>query len=408
MESTRRHQVDLADVFLHLVRRRSTLLRFTLIAACLSFALAFILPRRYQATVTILPPDNVSSLQWQTLLSQLPVEGLTRATEPGTALLMDLLRSRSVCERVLKHRYPVKADTLDLLQFWDIRDSQRALKKLLSRLRVMPRESGVLQVTVEMETPGLAANVANEFVAELDFVSRQKTASRARSARVYIERQLAQTERQLEKASKELARFQEEHGTVSLEDQVKATVEALGTLKGRILAKQIQLRVMRQTMRPDNPQIARLELEIREMRRQLARLRKGTPGDSSEFVAIEQLPEIGRQLAQLTREVKVQETVWELLNQQYYQARIQEARDVPSIQVLDAAVPPHHKAKPRRLVILVAGTIAGFLLSLFWVLFLWANDEISKKPEGKKLQQAWLELRSDFQKIVAWKGRLRK
>jgi len=401
------HAVDLADVFLYLVKKRYVLFRFTALAAVISLLLAFALPKRYQATVTLLPSDNVSALQWQSLLSQLPVQGLRRATEPGTALLMDLLTSRSVCERVLQRRYAVKGDSVSLLEYWDLPQLQKAMKKLLRRLRVMPRESGVLQVTVEMESPALAADVANEFVAALDQVSREKTASRARSARRYIEKQLAQTERELEEASKKLARFQQEHGTVSLGDQVRVAIEALGSLKGQILAKEIQLRILRQTMRPDNPQIAQLEVEIREMRRQLELLQNGAQGQTGDFTAISRLPEISRKLAKLMREVKVQETVWELLNQQYYQVKIEEARDVPSIQVLDPAIPPIHKSKPRRLVILLAGTTAGFLLSIFWVLALWVSGEVSRGPEGDKLQMAWRELRGDFRKILAWRDRLR-
>ncbi len=402
------HTVDFADVFLHLVRRRHVVFRFTALAAVVSLLLALALPKRYQATATLLPSDNVSALQWQSLLSQLPVEGLRRATEPGAALLMDLLTSRSVCEKVLQHRYAVKGDSLTLLEFWGITQTQKAMKKLLKRLHVMPRESGVLQVSVEMESPELAAEVANQFVSALDLVSREKTASRARSARRYIEKQLAQTEQELEKASKKLARFQKEHGTVSLGDQVRVAIEALGSLKGQILAKEIQLRILRQTMRPGNPQIAQLEVEIREMRRQLELLQTGARGETGEFTAISQLPEISRELAKLMREVKVQETVWELLNQQYYQAKIQEARDVPSIQVLDPAIPPIHKTKPRRAVILLAGTTAGFLLSVFWILSLWVVGEVSEKPEGRKLQQAWQELQGDFHKILVWRKRSRK
>jgi uncharacterized protein involved in exopolysaccharide biosynthesis len=147
---------------------------------------------------------------------------------------------------------------------------------------------------------------------------------------------------------------------------MKAAIEAAGSLQGELLAREISLGVAMQSMQPENPEVRRLRTEIAEVRRKLRDLQRGTegarPGTDNPAAApepgLEQMPEIGRSYARLLREVKVQETLYELLTAQLYQARIQETGDIPVIQVLDEATVPAFKKSP---VIRKVGLIAGIL-----------------------------------------------
>jgi len=87
-------------------------------------------------------------------------------------------------------------------------------------------------------------------------------------------------------------------------------------------------------------------------------------------VPFPKVPELGTELARLVRDVKVQETVYTLLTQQYEQAKIAEARDTPVVQVLDKAVPAERKSRPRPFLnTAIAGTLSLFV-AIFLAFFL--------------------------------------
>ena len=74
------------------------------------------------------------------------------------------------------------------------------------------------------------------------------------------------------------------------------------------------------------------------------------------------------ELARLLRDVKIQSEVYLLLQQQYYKEKIQENRDLPTIEVLDEAIPPLKASGPRVIFsTLLSGIFIFLLVSLYFV-----------------------------------------
>jgi len=80
---------------------------------------------------------------------------------------------------------------------------------------------------------------------------------------------------------------------------------------------------------------------------------------------------LGSQYADLYRQTKIQEAVYEFLTQQYEMAKIQEEKDLPMVRVMDVAVPPERKSAPMRSLIVLLSVIGGVVLACFWVV--WRN-----------------------------------
>lgn len=365
-------QLEIVELVGRLVAKRWLIVRNAVVACLAVGVLSFLLPRRYTAVTTLLPPAETQPSALQGMLAELPAVAMSlpKATTPA-ALFVEILKSRSVREMVLQRTFATKKRQAPLLKLLRAKSAEAGLARLQRCTTVYASEQGVITIKVEMAEAQLAADVANAMVEALDRVNREKSVSRAKNSRVYIEQQLALTEQKLQEASQALADFQQTHKAIALEEQTKAAIESAGDLKGRIIAKQVELGTLRLNMRPDNPQVAMAQRELEEMQARYNALQFGEDSASAHndevYIPIAQLPEVARQLAALVREVKVQETVWELLNQQYYQAKIQEARDTPTVQQLDKAVPPERPSKPRRLLLMViAGVVTG-VLSMLWV-----------------------------------------
>jgi uncharacterized protein involved in exopolysaccharide biosynthesis len=80
------------------------------------------------------------------------------------------------------------------------------------------------------------------------------------------------------------------------------------------------------------------------------------------------LPALGSHYADLYREAKIQEAVYAFVTQQFEMAKIQEAKELPIVRVMDAGVAPEKRSSPIRSLIVVGCVSGALVLACFWVL----------------------------------------
>ncbi len=407
------HEIDLLDYANVIIQHRKLIIRNVIVTAIAVAIISFLLPRSYTAVTTILPPEDKQTTNLLSALSNSPLSSLI-LDESGTTsdLYVEILKSRSVLDGVLSQEfsYPKakkKQQQKTLLSILKAKSLEKGRKKFVSKVAVKASPEGIISVSVEMKDRNLAADVANALVNELDKINKEKNTSRAKNSRIYIENQLNLTEEKLKKASEDLVAFQEKFKAISLEDQTKIAIEKAGELKGRIVAKNVELGVSLQTMKSGNVNVVQLKKEIEELEKQYNFLQYGDSlslkTQKEFYIPFADVPEVGLQLAKLMREVKVQETVWELLNQQYYHAKIQEARDTPTIQALDEAVPPELRTKPKRKLLVLIGSFLALMLSIFWAFIAEYIDRVkSDSATYHKTKEIGEDLNKDWQKIKSY------
>ncbi len=391
------------DYLIPLYRNKWRIVWLSLLIAVGNYGVSFLLPTYYEARTSILPAAKTTSpLNLNALQPVLPLLGLPQ-TDNQSQLFLQILRSRTVRERILAR--------FDLQKRWGISSTEKALKRLAAQTSMTNTREGMILLAFEARDPRLAADVARAYVEELDRVNREKNTSQAHFARLYIEGQLKITEKELKEASQRLADFRLQHKAIDLPEQLKAAIEQAAQLKGQIIAKEVQLGVMQKTMKPDNPRIRELRTEIAELRRQYEQLQYG--GDQpltarrEFYIPFQKAPEVGLKLADLMREVKIKEAVYELLNQQYYQAKIEEAKNTPTVQVLDEAQIPERKSRPRRLLFAVTGLLIGLVGGVgmsVWDTYR-RGLQRQRPDEYARWHEFWSVVQKDFQKLLGRKSR---
>jgi tyrosine-protein kinase Etk/Wzc len=347
---------------------RAPILKVTIVTSFFLFLiLFFIYPVSYEAPVTILPPEKnnqmggLSGLLGGEDLSSLMTSGMSNA---NAQLYMEMLKSRSASLYVVRKH--------NLVRFYDSKNEIEAANKLSEKLTIDLNKEGILKLSVNTSTSlfpiftsqsdsikKLSAALSNSFVESLDIINREKLSSKAKRARIYIESQLKQTRYLLDSAENSLMLFQKKNKTVSLPEQVKAAIEAAANLKTDIVKSEIELGLLQPNLSEDSKTLLTLRTRLQELRNQYSKMEMG---NQDYLVAFKDVPEIGRELAQLVREVKVQNEVYMLLQQQYFKERIQENRDLPTIEVLDEAIPPLKASSPRLIFSTVLGGVFVFLL----------------------------------------------
>ena len=344
-----------------IIERRVLIGSVWVLSMLAALIVSLLLPKVYQSTSTLLPQVEAKDLGGLATLLAASEPGrvaqglglsLSGASATPTDVFVAILKSRVMADDLIRR--------FNLTEVYDEDTLQETRKELADATTISVSKEKVIKVTVEAETPQLAADIANFYVTNLDTLNRTLNVSKAGQQRAFIERRLAETQDHLARAEEALKDFQTHNKTVAVEAQSKAMIEAAATIQGQITAHEVQLQVMSTYLSTDNPELARVKSGIDELRKQLYLLESGKggkgmiPGDRL-HPAMVTIPSLALEYARRMREVKVQETLFTLLTSQHEQAKLSEARDTPTVQVLDPAVPAEKKIRPR----IVLNTLIG-------------------------------------------------
>jgi uncharacterized protein involved in exopolysaccharide biosynthesis len=360
--------------------------------ALVSLGLALLIPSRYEATTQLMPPDGQSS-SGMAMLSALAgragglggVAGDLLGVKNSGALFVGILESRTVQDRLVEQ--------FDLRRLYRAGKMEDARVGLTAHTHIVEdRKSGIIAVTVTDHDPRLAAAMAHAYVDELDRLVEQVSTSSARRERIFLEGRLRAVKLDLDSAAQKFSIFASKNTAIDIPAQSKAMVEAAATLEGQLIAAEAELHGLEAMYTEQNVRVRALRARVTELRAQLGKMggESGTSAapssetDASLYPAIRQLPLLGVTYADLYRQTKIQETVYELLTQQYELAKVQEAKEVPSVKVLDAAVVPTKKSFPPRGLLTVAGATFVVLAMCAWILIRKAWQEIDPQDPGKQ------------------------
>jgi tyrosine-protein kinase Etk/Wzc len=381
--------MTLHDIIHVVIINWKAILKSTLGAAIVIFLYLFLIsPVTYNAPVTVLPPpeaDQISGLG--SILSGSGVSDfLTGKFAPGNSqLFIQILKSRTAAEYVIRKN--------NLLEFYNEETEYEAIKKLQNDLSMDLSKEGVITLSVNVSSGFipkifsdsdsikiLSAKISNSFIEALDSINREKVSYRAKRAREYIEVQLQQTKSELDSAELKLMEFQKQNKTISLPEQLTSVIQSAAKLKAEMVNTEIEIALLEPNSRADNKNLLALRKKLSQLQMEYDKF----DVDSDDYLlAFSNVPELGMQLSKLFRNVKIKNEVYLLLQQQYYKERIQENRDVPTIDVLDEAIPPKKQVSPRLGYNTVLGSI--FVLLVTTLFFVVKEKKISIFKKEKSL-----------------------
>ena len=381
--------------------RRRLLARALAWGLAASAVIAFLIPKRYDSSTRLMPPDSQSGSGLALLAAMAGKSAFSTGSLAGNllgqhstgALFVDILRGRTVEDRIV--------DRFDLRRVYGKRYRADARKRLSANTEIEEdRKSEVITIRVTDRDPGRAAAMAQAYVEELDHLVAEVSTSSARRERIFIEDRLQSVKRELDEASREFSQFASANATIDLSAQGKAMVEAAGRLQGELIAAQSELEGLEQIYTANNVRVRSLRARVTELSKQLDKLGGSRPGvlaepaaragglgdgSGSEFPSIRELPLLGVRWAELYRQTKIEETVYELLTQQYELAKIEEAKEIPTVKILDAADVPEKKSSPERLTIIALGMLLGPSAAALWVLSARAWQQMDPEDTRKRL-----------------------
>ncbi len=360
--------INLLDYWRVLFKRKLLFLVILSTAFILSAIVSLSLPKIYASTTSLLPPQDSGSGAGL-ISSQLPsgLGGFAGGMLSGKSpihLWIGILKSRTVFDEIVE-QFNLKS----LYQVQTVSDARHLLR---TQVHIKKSKEDILSITVEGKNPELITQMANAFVEALDRMNKSILTTSGGRLRLFVEKRLKEAKMALTEAENAVRVFQEKNGAVKLDAQSQAIIGAIGTLKGELMAKEVALQTLLSFATPQNPQVKTLKTEVKELKSALLNLEKGKEGVDSKgiFIPTDRLPDLGLQYARLLRDAKIHETLYGLLTEQYEMARIQEAKDSSTVQVLDLATIPDENIKPKKRLIVILSTFTAGFFGVFLIFFL--------------------------------------
>lgn len=354
--------INLLELLQVIVKRKAFIIKLCSVAIVVSVIYSLTLTNIYSATAKILPPQKDSSSGLSALLGAGGLAGLAGLAAGGlgggSELYLGILKSRSVADGVIQR--------LDLAKVYKSKTVEETRKSLDGAVKVQVGKDGIISITAQDKDPVLSALLANTFVDELGKTTVRLNLSKAGTERVFLEKRLALVKKDLKTAEDELKAFAQLNKIVQVDSQARATIEGIARLKAELASKEVQLAVLRSSQTDQNPDVKAAQTGIARLKGELSAL-TGSDGSAYGIPSIGNVPGVGLDYLRKMREVKTQEAIFEQLTKQYEIAKINEAKDTSSFQILDEAVVPVRKSKPSRALIVILTTMAAFFISVVTV-----------------------------------------
>jgi tyrosine-protein kinase Etk/Wzc len=366
---------------------RKPILLTSFVVAVLALGIALLLPNEYEASCTLLPPQQTPSSS--ALMSQLGnlsalagISGGSVGLKNPADMYVALLKSRSVEDAMIERFH-----LMDRYKQKYMNDARKAVGKTF--VIEAGAKDGLIRITVRDRDPKMAAALVNGYVEEYQKFSAHLAVTEASQRRLFFEREMEKSKNDLANAEEALKRTETSSGVIQLDSQSRALIESVAALRAQISAKEVQIQALSASETDSNPEIQVAREQLAGLENQLKQL----GANSDMLVPHGQISSASLDYVRKLRDVKYYEVIFELLAKQFEAAKIDEAREGSIIQVVDPGVVPDRKASPHRALIVLGGAFLGFLLAIARALFQSARARIGTNADGKSglanFREAW-------------------
>jgi tyrosine-protein kinase Etk/Wzc len=371
--------ISLLDILIVIVQYRRLILKVAAYTVVIAVIVSLLLPIRYTATTSILPPQQTSSAgsalmaQLGGLSSVASLAGGSLGLKNPNDLQVAMLKSRTVEDAML--------DRFHLVELFKVKQRSDARRELENVVDIdNGAKDGLIRLSVTDRNPQRAAEMANGYVEEFKRLSAHLAVTEASQRRLFFEQQLAQAKDNLANAEENLKRTGQKTGLIQLDSQTRATIELVAELRGEIAAKEVQINAMRSFATGENPDLQMAEQQLAGLRSQAEKMGAASEDASNALIPKGGMQEAGVEYIRKLRDVKYFETIFDLLARQYEIAKVDEARQGATVQVVDRAIVPDRRSSPKRTLIVLGAAVLGLFFGVVWAFSREGLTRLSKNP----------------------------
>lgn len=371
------------DYLIIIVKWKKFLITLALVVAVLSYlGIYFLIPAQYDATALIVPSEQDQMGGISSLLksfSNLPVNipGLKKSA--STDIYKTIIYSRTSMENLI--------EKFGLYKEYGYDTMEETIKEAQANVFADETKENAYEVTVRASSPKKAADMANYLVDQLNKTIIEMDVRKSKENREFLANRYDEIKNTLKLSEDSLTHYQQKTGILMAEDQTKASIEAYTKLEADLAAKQTELSIVQKLYGQDSPQAYNAKISVTEYENKLNKIKAGTDGNDL-FLALKNLPSKGMNYLRLYRDVKINQAMLEFIIPLYEQARFEEQKNIPFLQIIDHAKAPEKKAYPKRFTI----TLVITAIIMFLIIFVVILREVVGNSDDPKVKFVWNNL----------------
>jgi tyrosine-protein kinase Etk/Wzc len=380
----------LEDLIALIVKYRKIILINVLIITIAATVVSLLIPNRYTAKASFIAPKKKGGLFGDIAGFSNTIKDLSRSIGGRLGTVTDeaynylvILQSRTASDDVIKK--------FNLRKIYDIAESkpyEDVLDELENYVDFNIEDEGNIVISITDKDPKRAAEMANYYVQILNRISTELGVTESRNNREFIEKRFLEVKTDIAKLEDSLEVFSKKYNVMAMEEQMKAAITFAAEIKAKLEMAKIERDILLKNYGADNPIVQQADIKVRELSNQLINLKFGEDKDIKSslnlFVPFEKVPETGVLYVRLMRDYEIQNKLLEFIYPVYEQAKIEEQKDIPSVLVVDKAVPPQKKSSPKRMLIVTGAFILSFFFSMGFVLMKESYETVKTDEERYK------------------------
>ncbi len=379
----------------YLIKRRRMILAAAVVFAVAGSLYILVADPAYESRALLMPPVEeggeglltawMASMNLPSMIS--PLSGGSMSA----AVMVDILSGRGIAEKVVTD--------LGLIEWYGVGSMDDAVRRLRGSISTGTSNVGIITLKARDRNPEMAMKIALHHISSLDSINHSLLRERAEGTLVFTRKQIEEYRLRLAKSRARIAAFQEEHGIVSFDEQIRGAIDVASALKVQAAIISIQIDIMREFSRDDAIELGKKRLELQNINKQLGMIVKGDTVITV-FLPFEKIPALHQEYAALKREIEVNERVYSFLLQKHEESGIDLARTTSSVQVVDPpGVPEKRAGIPRWAFILVSFAVGGIWMSLILAWWAWITMKERSGEEDEALKSVVDQVGSDISEI---------
>jgi uncharacterized protein involved in exopolysaccharide biosynthesis len=381
VEAMEEDEISLLDLAIALGEEKKTLFAIPAITTTLAIVASLLMTPIFTAKTVMMPPQQQSGAA-SALASLGALAGLAGGAagiKSPDEMYIAFMQGEGLQKAVIQ-----KLNLLERFEKKTIFETREHLKRVVKI--ASDKKAGLITIEADDKDPEFAAKLANAYVEELRNLMGRLAVTDAQQRRVFYEQAITKTQNELAEAEANFRVAKEKSGMQVTAIIAETSIRAGAEMRAQIAAKELQLAAMGSFATQQNPDVQRLGGELSALRSQLKKLEQGSGAD-------EKTSPLQQLAVKSYRDIKAREAMMGVLVAQYESARLDEAKEGPLIQQVDVALPPEHKSKPKRAMIVLSSAFAGLFLGVFVAFVRRAMRKASEDPlsSGRvaKLKAAW-------------------
>jgi len=370
--------LELLDLIIIVIKKRIFIILIFFSVLIVSYlSIYFLVEEQYESSALIIPSEQEGTAFSSLMkgLSDFPLAGIAGVGKAATTELYNtLVYSRSNLEKVVKE--------FDLAKEYESENSEEAVEELRSKIFTDDESENAFYITVRASSPQKSADITNYLVHLLNKTVIDLNIKKSRSNREFLEARYVNIKDNLKKAEDSLRKYQEKTGIYEAEEQVKMTIKAYADYESQLALKQVEMSIIEKLYGKESPQFVTSKITVDEYLSKYENIREGKGDGSNTLLPISSLPVKSMDYLRIFRDVEVNNALLKFIIPLYEQARFEEQKEIPILQVVDYAVPPLKRAYPKRVVTaLIISIIISFLVILILII-----TELIRQSDNPKIQ----------------------